>query len=221
MSRQPSSIPAPAATAKAPSPGRPKDLGKRAAILEAAKQMFTQQGFDGASMDQIAALAGVSKLTVYSHFGDKEALFVAAVKAHCEMRLPSSLFDPAPETPLRERLLLIAQAFFAMVSAPEAIAGHRILCTPQMASSTLPQMFWEAGPKRVQDDFATLLERRVATGQLQIDDVPRAASQFFTLLKGEPHARMVFGCGGACAGDTDLEHLEASVDLFLRAYASR
>ena len=66
------------------SPGRPKDLAKGAAILEAAKRMFTLHGYERVSMDQIAAEAGVSKLTVYSHFGDKDALFAAAVKSHCE-----------------------------------------------------------------------------------------------------------------------------------------
>ena len=206
--------------AKPAGPGRPKDLVKRAAILEAAKQMFTQGGFDGASMDQIAAAAGVSKLTVYSHFGDKEALFAAAVKAHCDQQLPSSLFEPMPQVPLRERLLTIARAFYAMVSAPAAVAGHRMLCTPQLCGSPLPQMFWEAGPKRVQADFALLLERRIAAGELEIDDVALAASQFFTLLKGEPHARLVFGCCDPDAVvDTDA-HLDATVGLFLRAYAA-
>ena len=66
------------AIAKTCGPGRPKDLEKRAAILQAAKQLFTTQGFDGTSMDAIAGLAGVSKLTVYSHYRDKERLFVAA-----------------------------------------------------------------------------------------------------------------------------------------------
>ncbi len=75
-------------------PGRPKDLAKRAAILDAAKQMFTQHGFDGVSMDQIAAAAGVSKLTVYSHFGDKEALFVEAVRCLCEERMPDLFVAP-------------------------------------------------------------------------------------------------------------------------------
>ena len=60
-------------------PGRPKDLGKRAAILDAAKRLFIQSGFDGTSMDQIATEAGVSKLTVYSHFGDKESLFLSLI----------------------------------------------------------------------------------------------------------------------------------------------
>ena len=201
-------------------PGRPKDLGKRAAILDAARRLFTTQGFDGVSMDQIAAEAGVSKLTVYSHFGDKETLFAAVVKSYCEQQLPDALFAAHPELPLRERLLQVARAFFAMVSAPEAVAGHRILCTPQIADSPLPRLFWDAGPRRVQEAFADLLRRRVAGGELAIDDVPRASAQFFTLLKGEPHAQLVFGCGHLCNGDAEA-HVAATVDLFLRAYAAR
>lgn len=201
-------------------PGRPKDLAKRAAILDAAKRMFVQHGFDGVSMDQIAAEAGVSKLTVYSHFGDKEALFAAAVKSHCEQGLPSTLFDPAPEVPLRERLMTIARAFYAMITSPESIAGHRMLCTPQLASTPLSQMFWDAGPRRVQEGLAALLQRRIDAGELEIPDVPRAAAQFFTLVKGEPHAQMVFGCCPAGIDEADA-HLAASVELFLRAYAPR
>jgi TetR/AcrR family transcriptional repressor of mexJK operon len=206
---------------KAAAPGRPKDLEKGAAILEAAKRLFTTQGFDGTSMDQVAAAAGVSKLTVYSHFGDKESLFAAGAKAYCEQQLPTTLFEPHPEVPLRERLLQVARAFFGMISSPEAVAGHRILCTPQMAESPLPAMFWEAGPKRVQAAFAELLRARMAAGELQSDDIPRAAGQFLALLKGEPHARMVFGCcASAGRGEIDA-HLAATVDMFLRAYAPR
>ena len=203
-----------------PAPGRPKDAGKGAAILETAKRLFLNQGFEGVSMDQIAAEAGVSKLTVYSHFGDKETLFAAAAKAYCEQQLPDSLFVPRPEVPVRERLLEIANAFFAMIVSPEGVAGHRMLCTPQMAETPVPRMFWEAGPQRVQDCFADLLRARVAAGQLDIDDIPRAAGQFFALLKGEPHMQLVFGCGPL--GDEEADaHVRASVDMFLRAYAPR
>ena len=207
--------------AKTAGPGRPKDLGKRAAILAAAKRLFVQQGFEGVSMDQIAGEAGVSKLTAYSHFGDKEGLFAEAVRAHCEDNMPTALFEPEPDVPLRERLSDIGRAFFAMIMTPEAIAGHRILCSPQVATSTLPATFWEAGPQRVQESFAELLARRVASGELEIDDCPRAAAQFFTLIKGEPHAHAVFGfcCGGPV--DSPTEHVAAVVELFLRAYATR
>jgi len=205
---------------RAAAPGRPKDLGKGTAILDAARRLFTTHGFDGASMDQIAAEAGVSKLTVYSHYGDKETLFAAAVRSFCEQQLPDALFEERPDVALRERLLQVARAFFAMITSPEAVSGHRILCSPQMADSQLPQLFWEAGPQRVRDAFADLLRRRMALGELEIDDVPRAAAQFLTLLKGEPHAQMVFGCCGPRGHDTE-RHLAATVDLFLRAYAPR
>jgi len=214
------SSPSNGGTGKPAGPGRPKDMGKRAAILEAAKRMFTQHGFDGASMDQIAAEAGVSKLTVYSHFGDKDALFLAAVESHCDLSLPSSLFEPSPDTPLRDRLMAIANAFYSMVTAPEAVAGHRMLCSPQMSNSGLPKLFWEAGPMRVQSDFAALLERRIKAGELEVPDVARAAGQFFSLLKGEPHACLVFG--GPGPGEEEIQaHLAAAVDLFLRAYQVR
>ncbi|GAA3914951.1 TetR/AcrR family transcriptional regulator [Luteimonas lutimaris] len=209
----------PGASARQASPGRPKDLAKGAAILEAAKRMFTLHGYERASMDLIASEAGVSKLTVYSHFGDKDALFAAAVKSHCETQLPDALFEPSPDTPLRERLLGIARAFFAMVSSPEAVAGHRIMCSPQVTDSPLPEIFWKAGPERVQTAFSKLLQSRIDAGQLEIPDVALASSQFFALLKGEVHARMVFGC---CSGNRPVdEHLDACVDMFLRAYGVR
>ena len=70
-----------------------KDLEKKAAILDAAKKLFPQRGFDGVSMEAIAAEAGVSKLTVYNHFTDKETLFSAAVKQRCEELLPHEVFE--------------------------------------------------------------------------------------------------------------------------------
>ena len=202
-------------------PGRPKDPAKREAILDAAKRMFVQLGFDAVSMDQIAAEAGVSKLTVYSHFGDKESLFAAAVESHCTNGMPSSLFEDRPNVPVAARLREIATAFFAMISAPEAVAGHRILCSPQLANSQLPQMFWESGPRRVQEGFAALLDARGAARELDIADTALAASQFFTLLKGEPHARLVFGCGCSDLQLTPQAHVDACVDMFMRAYGPR
>ncbi len=201
-------------------PGRPKDPAKRAAILDAARDLFIQHGFDGVSMDQIAGAAGVSKLTVYSHFGDKENLFSAAVASYCQQQLPQALFDGAGGLPLRERLLDIARAFHALASSPEAIAAHRMLSTPQLAGSPLVAAFWDAGPARVSQELAILLQRRAAAGELQLDPgddagAARAAGQLLALLKGEPHARLLFGLGGMDSEATRI-HLEAAVDLFLQ-----
>ncbi|QWP76868.1 TetR/AcrR family transcriptional regulator [Lysobacter sp. K5869] len=210
----------PPAAHKPAGPGRPKDLSKRNAILEAAKRLFLIQGYDGVSMDQIAAEAGVSKLTVYSHFGDKETLFAAAVRAHCEQHLPPQLFAAEPGTPLRERLSAIAAAFYEMAAAPEAIRIHRLLCTPQLAQSPLTRLFWDVGPHRLHEEFAGLLRRRAEAGELDLDDADTAARQFFAVLKGEPYALLMLGYPLPAKAEIRA-HLEASVDMFLRAYARR
>ena len=197
---------------------RPKDPAKRAAILASAKQLFAEHGFDGVSMDQIAQAAGVSKLTVYSHFGDKDGLLTETVRAHCEQELPMELFRHSPEIGLRERLLEISRAFYAMVSCPEAVAGHRMLCAPNAISPAMAERFWEAGPARIQSGLAELLQRRVESGELAIDDPDEAASHFFALIKGEPHARLIIGHPQPLQEATITRHLTSGVDLFLRAY---
>jgi TetR/AcrR family transcriptional repressor of mexJK operon len=216
-----SSTPAkPAPPARPTGPGRPKDLGKRAAILEAAKHMFVSHGFEGVSMDQIAAEAGVSKLTVYSHFGDKETLFSEAISAKCEEQLSTGLFTLDPDRPLRERLLEIGRGFFALITSPEALAIHRVVTT-QPPPAKLGQLFWEAGPRRVQEAFEGFLREEVANGALEVPDIHRAASQFFCLLKGELHMRLLCGCN-ACFTPEEVEaHVQGTIDLFLRAHAPR
>jgi TetR/AcrR family transcriptional repressor of mexJK operon len=209
-----------AAKARNPSPGRPKDLHKRAAILDAAKRLFTLQGFDGVSMDQIAHAAGVSKLTVYSHFGDKDALFSEAVRAKCEEQMPADLFPADLKGPLRGQLTRIAQAFFALITSDEALSMHRMMLT-QSSDVRVRQMFWEAGPQRVKAAFNEFLQARIAAGELNVPDVARATSQFFCLLKGELHTRMVSGlCAAPGKREVDA-HIDATVDLFLRAHGSR
>ena len=191
------SVPKPDTTAhdavKPAGPGRPKDLGKRAAILDVAKRLFTHHGFDGVSMDQIAAEAAVSKLTVYSHFGDKESLFSAAVRAKCEEQMPSALFLEGLEGDLREQLTAIARAFFALVTSEEAIAMHRMMMLPGTGDSNVRELYWQAGPQQVKDAFGEFLRSREARGELQVAEIERAAQQFFCLLKGEMHMQMLCG----------------------------
>lgn len=201
------------------SPGRPKDLEKRAAILDAAKRLFPENGFEGTSMDAIAAAAGVSKLTVYSHFRDKESLFAEAVRAKCVELMPAELFEMRLRGSTRDQLMAIARAFFTLITSDESIALHRLLTAGTGGSVKLAQVFWDAGPQTLQAGLAGFLRGEVERGRLHIDDVTRAASQFFCLLKGELHARLLCGCCEVAINEADVEaHLEATVEMFMRAY---
>ncbi|HTI96080.1 MAG TPA: TetR/AcrR family transcriptional regulator [Rudaea sp.] len=207
--------------AKTAGPGRPKDQQKRAAILDAAKRLFVERGYNATSMDAVASAASVSKLTVYSHFGDKDALFAEAVRCKCEEQLPAHIFTADLKGPLREQLLEIARAFFALVTSDDALAVHRTVIANVQQTPQLGALFWEAGPARVQGAFDAFLREEVAAGKLDIPDTRRAATQFFCLLKGESHARMEFGCCAALKRREVDEHIAATVDMFLSAYGPR
>src|SRR6185437_13562246 len=95
---------------RAQGPGRPKDMEKRAAILAAAKSLFIRNAFAGTSMDAIAADAGVSKLTVYSHFGDKDNLFREVIRSRIQDLLPEDIYAYDPLIDIGVTLQQIAQA---------------------------------------------------------------------------------------------------------------
>lgn len=200
-------------------PGRPKDPAKRHAILDAAKRLFPRHGYDGISMDAIAAEAGVSKLTVYSHFRDKASLFAAAVKARCEEQLPSRAFAFSAATPIRETLLDIAERFHALACSEEAIEMYRMMAARAATDTSLATVFFNAGPKRTLDALEQLLRRARRAGKVAVDDPGRAAEQFFVLVKGLAHTRALIGCACIPCGEALHVELRAAVDLFLRAYA--
>jgi len=199
-------------------PGRPKDLAKRRAILDAAKDLFLRNGYDGSSMDAIAAEAGVSKLTVYSHFTDKETLFSAAIKAKCEEQLPELLFELPDDVPLESQLVGIARGFLALINSRESVEMHRMMVNLASQGSKLSQLFYEAGPKRVQEEMEVLLHKAARRGLLNLDDPHRAADHFFSLLKGGAHFRLLIGCGEPLEGEAAELHVQDAIALFLRAY---
>ena len=200
-------------------PGRPKDQEKRAAILDAAKRLFPTRGFDATSMEAIAAEAGVSKLTVYSHFKDKEALFFQTVCEKCEEQLPHAVFEIEPGAPLREQLTRIGHAFFQLITSPEAMALHRLMTA--QPSEKLASLFWEAGPQRCRAELSSFFRAEIAAGALEMPDPERAASHFICLMKGEPHAKLSYGCCSCVSPKDVAAHIDAVVDLFVRAYSPR
>lgn len=199
-------------------PGRPKDLAKRQAILEAAKSLFLSLGYASTSMDAVAAAAGVSKLTVYSHFTDKQTLFCSAVMATCQLQLPDQLFEYPEHAPIEEVLLTIARGFQALISSDEAVKLTRLIMTQGNCDPSFGEYFYEAGPKRVLAGMEALLRRAHERGLLRIDNPLRAAEHFFCLVKGAPDYRLLLGCAAPLEGDEAEAHVRDVVGVFSRAY---
>lgn len=201
--------------------GRPKDATKRRAILDAAKELFARLGVDGTSMDAVAETAGVSKLTVYSHFSNKNELFQHAVAEKCQEYTPPAYFDTHSALPLRQRLLLIGEGFLTLVMSDEAMDLYRMLAAEaRSGDDKLGKLFFAAGPKRTLEQFTALLHTAHQSGELQAPNALAAAQHFFCLLKGIHHLRVMMGIEKAPSPAARKAHVAEVVDLFLRAYAA-
>jgi TetR/AcrR family transcriptional repressor of mexJK operon len=199
-------------------PGRPKDLAKRAAILQAAQTLFLKLGYDGSSMDAIAAEAGVSKLTVYSHFNDKESLFSAAVEAHCAHQLPPLCFDLAPETPIAQALFSVARRFQGMLGGCDAIAMHRLMVGMAVQNPALTLLFFNAGPKRAITEMSRLLQQAHDQHKLEIPDVAMAADFFLSSFSGCSHFRHILAIDSQCDEVANEAYAHEVVQRFMRGY---
>ena len=199
-------------------PGRPKDPAKRRAILDAAKTLFLSHGYANTSMDAVAAEAGVSKLTVYSHFNDKETLFSSAVMAKCEEQLPPLFFELPAGIPVENVLLNIARGFHQLINSDESVNLHRLMMALGTQDPKLSQIFFEAGPERMVQGMERLLKRINETGALSIDLPRNAAEHFFCLLKGAGNFRLLYCCGEPLSEEASESHVQEVVGLFMRAY---
>lgn len=202
-----------------PGPGRPKDQAKRGAILDAAKELFVRNGYASTSMDAVAAEAGVSKLTVYSHFNDKETLFTAAVVARCEEQLPELFIELNRDLPAKTLLLSVARGFQVLINSPESVELHRLMVTLGTQDPKLSQIFFAAGPQRVLQETERLLRRLEQRGQLKFESARTAAEHFLSLIKGVCNFRLLVGCGERPDEASAEAHVQDVVGLFMRAYS--
>ncbi len=205
--------PAPAA------PGRPKDMEKRVAVLEAAMALFPSRGYDGVSMDLIAQTAGVSKLTVYNHFADKESLFAAAVTECCAQLLPHRLFVPDPKLPVAEALFQIARPFVDLMLDERSVCLHRVMISQAGQDRRLTEIFFGAGPRAILMEMENFLVEASRSGYLHVADPGRASEHFFCLLKGLGHMRVLVGLAEPPSTADRDAHVREVVQVFLRAFA--
>lgn len=196
--------------------GRQPDPAKREAILSAATTIFFERGYEGARIEAIATKAGVSKVTVYGHFGTKEALFTAAVERECEKIRSALLFDEG-QAPLKERLSAFGHSMIAFLSRPEMVRFEQRIAAETERHPELGRCFLEAGPMRMKRALADLLDRARQRGELVgMPDPLLAAEQFASMVKGMADLERRF-TGHVDRAATN-RRIDAAVALFLKGY---
>lgn len=200
--------------------GRPVDAAKLALVRRAAEELFKTRGFDGVAIEEIAAAAGVSKVTIYKHFGSKDELFREAVEAKCARYWPEVVFDTQVRTPLRTRLHSFGLGFVALVTSEDAVSFFRLMAMQARDGTDLSKRFWDAGPERTLQRLAQLIEAAQRSGELKLRDPTLAAKQFIALLQGELQLKCILGVIAAPDAAVMQKHVDAAVDAFLGIYAA-
>jgi TetR/AcrR family transcriptional regulator, mexJK operon transcriptional repressor len=212
-----------------PSPLDPSDdrqsARKRRAILAAASSVFLRKGYLGTSMDEVAALAGVSKQTVYKHFADKERLFTEIVGGTVDdvsNPVHDEVLHLADSGDLEADLRDLARRQLAMVMQPRVLQLRRLVIGESARFPELGRTFYERGPQRTIEALAAVFERLAGRGLLAVDDPRLAAAHFNWLVMSIPlNQAMLCGTDEPMSSAELDRYADAGVRAFLAAYGGR
>lgn len=197
---------------------RSKSESKRKQILVAATLLFTEQGYSSTSMDLIAKNAGVSKQTVYSHFGSKDELFAASIKQKCDSYQMTEISLGTASEPA-EILFVLAKRFLAMLTSKEALAIHKICAYESKSYPQISELFYQEGPERIVNDVAKLMAEFDSKQQLIIPEAKFAALQFLNMVKGECWMRLEFNTKKQISESEINRYLDSSIAMFIKGYS--
>ena len=198
--------------------GRPKDLEKRAKILQAAKSIFLKMGYHATNMNQIAKEAGVTKLTVYNHFQDKANLFICAIEESCEESIRTKQFELTAESDFRQALYLMCQCALSIIYLPEAMKLDRVLFELAAEQSPLTQQFFDASHTRMCHVWCGFFEQAITLNFIQADDPLKQTELIVALMLGTRHHKVLLGLDSVPTTVEIEQMIEQAIELFLLKY---
>ncbi|WP_346908357.1 TetR/AcrR family transcriptional regulator [uncultured Roseibium sp.] len=196
------------------------DTAKYRQILNGAREVFLSHGYDGASMDQIARTAGVSKGTLYVYFPGKEALFRELILKDRLKQAEALLDCAAGEGNLRDTLTKIGRVFIEQMFNPERLSTIRMVIGATEKFPEFGNLLYEAGPKKGMETFGRFLKKYVAKGELTCPDTELAAAQFMDLCSSRIGKRAMFQPGHLPAPEDVDANVASAVHMFLAAYGT-
>ena len=197
---------------------RTKSEEKRQLILDAAVELFTEFGYQSTSMDKIAKQAGVSKQTLYSHFGNKEELFSASISTKCiRFELTDEVFATLPD-PV-SFLPLVADRFRELILSDDAVKIHKVCVSEAYSQPQVSRLYFEAGPDRLMTAFTNYLAEMDRIGKLKVTHPRWAAGHFFNMVMGEAWLKKQLNIPFEEDDQARTDFLADTVECFLKAYS--
>ena len=163
--------------------GRPANEALGQTIVDAARELFVELGFQATTLDKVAQRAKISKLSIYRHFENKEALFSAAITARCHQLTPPALFEGVDGS-AEEQLMAAGSSLLRTLLSPDVRGVEAMIMADKTNQKSLGKLHYEAGPAHVIAQIEALLRQLHAKAVLNVPDPLQSARLFAALIKG-------------------------------------
>lgn len=197
-----------------------EDSSKRRQILDGARKVFMDLGFDGASMGEIARAAAVSKGTLYVYFADKCALFEAIVEEE-SLRHGQVVFTFDPERDAETTLKEFGRAYILLLCRPGGGSAIRTVMAIAERMPDVGRRYYERVLEKSINRLGEYLSAQVRAGHLAIDDCPLAAAQFMEVCKASLFLPFVFQAAPAPSEERIAKVIDSATRIFLAAYRAK
>ena len=200
---------------------RVKSEERRQAILDVAREAFTQLGFENTTMSEIANRTGGSKATLYNYFSSKEELFAAVIDEFGRQRIAEAFMSMNPDKPVREEITRLGLHYLRFILNPDVI-GLRAVIVHESARTNIGREYYPLGPQRGWQYISQYIEQQSRSGQLcAIENSWAAAMHLKGLLEVEMLEPLLLGAR-ACPDDKEMaEVVERAINVFMLAYGPR
>ncbi|WP_394128849.1 TetR/AcrR family transcriptional regulator [Shewanella maritima] len=193
---------------------------KRRQVLQSAIELFCNNGFPNTSMDEVAKHAGVSKQTVYSHFGSKDDLFISAIESKCVVHQLTGYLLDDPANP-EKALATFAEHFGEMIVTEEALTVFKACVAQYDTHPETSQLYYDAGPEHVFQLLESFFCEINKLGKYHFDKPRDCAVRLCLMLFGEQRMRLELGLDAQLLTASRTSYLADTASMFLRAYEVR
>jgi len=189
-------------------------------VLEGARTVFLRDGFEGASVDEIARQAGVSKATLYNYFPDKRILFLEVAKTECCRQEACATDMIKMSAPPAEALRAAAERMMRIFLSPFGRNMFRVCVAESERFPELGREFWQSGPARLKAKLVDYFAAAIDRGELRIDDLDLAAGQFTELCKSDLFPKLCFGIKDSVTDEEIARVADGAVEMFMARYGT-
>lgn len=187
-------------------------------VIDGAREIFLRDGFEGASVDEIAREAGVSKATLYSYFPDKRLLFIEVASAQCGRQADEAVLSIDMSRPPREVLSQAGRKFLSFLYSEMGQRIFKICLSESERFPDLGRQFYQSGPMIMHRVMADYLSAARDRNELQVDDIDLAADQFAELCKADLWPKLLFGIQLTVTEAEIARVVDGAVDTFMARY---